>query len=110
MAVEASPLFGVWHMTTVALFFVVGAVGVAFGYILGFIVGLLSRHRTTKPDSRLEALDRMMRVQKLIESGQLGTAARELGISDKEANTWTWQHLNSQIEVRLQALAKRAVE
>jgi len=109
VAVEASPLLGVWHMTTVALFFVIGAIGVLFGYMLGWMVGVLSRRTPDAARNRLDALDQMNRVKRLLDRGELGSAARELGISDKQANTWTFDHLSSQVEVRLQSLAKRAV-
>jgi hypothetical protein len=109
MAMEAAPLLGVWLMTT-ALFFVVAAVGIAFGLLVGYAIGVLSRHqpRQRLATNRLDALDQMMRVQEYIKRGELGTAARELGISDRQADAWTYEQLTSHIEVRLQALVKKA--
>ena len=109
MAMEAAPLLGVWFMTT-ALFFVVAAVGIAFGLLVGYAIGVLSRHvpRQRLATNRLDAIDQMMRIQRYIQSGQLGLAARELGITDKQANEWTWEQLQSHVEVRLQAVVKKA--
>ena len=109
MAVEASPLFGVWHMT-LALFFCVAALGVALGLLIGFAIGTLSRHAPKRgvAQNRLDAIDEMLRIKGHIDRGSLGLAARELGISDEQANQWTWEQLQSQVEVRLQAVVKKA--
>ena len=109
MALAAPPLFGVWNMT-LALFFCVGALGVALGLLIGYAIGTFSRHvhRTGIARNRLDAIDQMMRIQRYIQSGQLGLAARELGITDKQANEWTWEQLQSHVEVRLQAVVKKA--
>jgi len=108
VALEVSPVFGVWHMT-IALFFAVGALGVALGLLIGYSIGALARHVPRLATNRLDALDQMNQVQKAIEAGNLGQAARLLGITDKQANAWTFQQLQSHVEVRAQAIAKKAI-
>lgn len=110
MALEAAPLFGVWHMT-LALFFCVGALGVALGLLIGFAIGTLSRNLPKRgiAQNRLDALDQMLRIKDHIDRGNLGLAARDLGITDEQADQWTWEQLQSQVEVRLEAVIKRAI-
>jgi hypothetical protein len=110
VAVEASPLLSVWDTMTVALFFCVATVGVAFGLLIGFLIGAVSarKPRTGPATTRLAAIDQMMRVSEYLKAGAFGSAARELGITDQQADAWTFEQLQSHLVVRLQAVVKKA--